>query len=338
MGQFSAYDWLFGIEQILLLYAFVTVAFVGLMSVQLYRRLQEQDAALARGQASPVGAYVILTVKTAILWVIGYRGEERERTRFVDVDVRWMDRYRTSIIFRFVPAYALYILALLVWTRPVFFDGHSYHTFKYSADLYKLFILFVLYVGSNVFFDYCSLRVTFAHLDLAQKTGRYAYYFTRNLVTVIGLFIPSQIVSCILWVYKREHPSFPDLHGNIVQNFFEETTWPYAFATGHDATQIVSGLFPGQLLITGIVFVPTLLVVSMFVVYYGFLQVTQAAKRLLLSHRLDDLCRAFLRVRLIAIFEPPDKVKGFGLCNLAFLGLLDLSIVTLLGAVASRLI
>ncbi len=28
MGQFSAYDWLFGIEQILLLYAFVTVAFV----------------------------------------------------------------------------------------------------------------------------------------------------------------------------------------------------------------------------------------------------------------------------------------------------------------------
>jgi hypothetical protein len=160
----------------------------------------------------------------------------------------------------------------------------------------------------------------------------------RNLISVCGLFVPSQIVSCVLWVYKRHNPDFPALHGNLVHQFLEVATWPYAFVTGPDATQIVSGLFPGQLLITGIVFFPTLLLISIFVVYYAFLQLTQAIKKLLLSRELDNLCRAFLRVRLIAIFEPAEKVKGFGYCNLAFLGLLDLSIVTVLGALASRLL
>jgi len=82
-----------------------------------------------------------LIIKTAILWVIGYRGEERERTRFSEVNIAWIHRYRTSIVLRFVPVYAIYILGLLVWTRPVFFDGHTYHTFRYSTDLSKLFVL-----------------------------------------------------------------------------------------------------------------------------------------------------------------------------------------------------
>jgi hypothetical protein len=180
MGHFSSYNWAAGFEQVLLLYVAFTITLVGLLSPQLYRRLQEQDFALARGHSPRVKDQVVLIVKTVVLWVIGYRGEGRERTRFADIDVNWMDRYRVSIVFRFIPVYAIYILALLVWTRPVFFDGHAYHTFKYSSDLSKLFALFILYVGSNIFFDFCSLRITFAHFALAQKTGRYAFYFARN--------------------------------------------------------------------------------------------------------------------------------------------------------------
>ncbi len=157
-----------------------------------------------------------------------------------------MDKYRKAIIFRFIPAYALYILALLVWTRPVFFDGHQYHTFRYSTDLNKLFVLFIIYVSSNIFFDYNSLRTTFSHFMLAQTTKRYAYHFTRNLLAVFGLFVPSQIVSCILWIYKREDPAFPVLHGNLFHQFLENHHLAVRLRNGprrnSDCVQPVSGV------------------------------------------------------------------------------------------------
>ncbi len=49
MGQFSSYDWMAGFETVLLLYALVTIVLVGLLSLQLYKQLQEQDDAIARG-------------------------------------------------------------------------------------------------------------------------------------------------------------------------------------------------------------------------------------------------------------------------------------------------
>jgi hypothetical protein len=337
MGPFSNYDWVMGFEKVLLVFALFTIALVGLLSLQLFKQLQAQDSALSRGVTPRTHDQVLLIIRTVVLWVIGYRGEERERTRFADVDVAWMDRYWVSIVLRFVPVYAIYILALLVWTRPVFFADGAYHTFSYSSDLNKLFVLFVIYVGSNIFFDYNSLRITFSNFLAAQATGRYAYFFVRNLLTVLALFVPSQIISCILWIYKRKDPTFPALQGDLLHQFMEITTWPYAFATGPNATQIVSDLFPGQLLITGIVFFPTILLISLFVIYSAFLRLTKAIKKVLLSHKLDKLCRTFLRIRLIGIFEPDKTKKGFGYCNLAFLGLLDLAIVTTIGVLASRL-
>jgi hypothetical protein len=62
-----------------------------------------------------------------------YKGEEREKVRFAEVGIPWMDKYRISIVLRFVPAHMVYILALLVWARPVYFDGHADHMFKYST-------------------------------------------------------------------------------------------------------------------------------------------------------------------------------------------------------------
>lgn len=337
MGPFSSYDWFMGVEKVLLFFALFTIVLVGLFSLQLFKQLQAQDSALASGVTPRTQDQVLLIIRTVVLWVIGYRGEKRERTRFADVDVAWMDQYWLSIVLRFVPVYAIYILALLVWTRPVFFVAGAYHAFGYSTDLSKLFVLFVIYVGSNIFFDYNSLRVTFSNFLAAQATGRYAYFFLRNIFTVSALFVPSQAISCILWIYKRENPAFPTLQGNLLHQFMEITTWPYAFATGPNAAQIVSDLFPGQLLITGVVFFPTILLVSLFVVYSAFLRITEAVKKVLLSHKLDKLCRTFLRIRLIGIFEPDKKKKGFGYCNLAFLGLLDLTIVTAIGALASHL-
>ncbi len=70
--------------------------------------------------------------------------------------------------------------------------------------------------------------------------------------------------------------------------------------------------------------------VSMFVVFSVFLKMTLYTKRLLLKIDLDRLCRIYLKINLVGIFEPKDKVARFGYCNLAMLVVLDLGIVTAL--------
>jgi hypothetical protein len=148
----------------------------------------------------------------------------------------------------------------------------------------------------------------------------------------------AQFVSCVLWVYKRKSPDFPALDGNFLHRFLEISSWPYAFVTRPDATQFFSVKFPGQLLITGIVFFPTLIIVTMLIVYSIFLKLAELAKSQLISRKLDNLCRLILRINLIGIFESAESVKGFGYCNLAFLVLLNGSLVALFGALVSRLV
>jgi hypothetical protein len=171
----------------------------------------------------------------------------------------------------------------------------------------------------------------------ALATKRYATPFIKNGMIAVSLFLLSEIISCILWIYKRQDPSFPTFDGNILRSFLEIALWPYAFVTGAGSAQITSGMFPGQLLITGTVFIPTIMLVLLFVTFSCFLKLTEIAKKLLLSYQLDRLCRLFLRVRLVGVFEPPEKLKGFGYCNLAFLALLDLSLVTGAGALVTRI-
>jgi hypothetical protein len=337
MGQYSSYDVVRGLERVVLFYLVLTIVLLGLLSLQLLKSLQAQDSSLARGTAGDIRSQALLIVKRTILWVFGYKGEQRERTPFNEVDLCWVNRNRSSIIFRLVPVYGLYILALVVLTRPVFFDGGAYHIFNYSKNLHDLFVMFVIYVSSNILFDYLSLRFTFSYVMQALATKRYAFLFLKNAMISLSLFSLSQIVSCILWVFKREDPSFPKFDHSIFQNFLEIALWPYAFVTGPGSAQITSDTFPGQLLITGTVFIPTILLVSLFTIFSTFLKLTEIIKRLLLSHQLDQLCRLFLRVRLVGVLEPPEKVRNFGYCNLAFLALLDLSLVTGAGALVARI-
>jgi hypothetical protein len=337
MGQYSNYDIMRGLERVILLYLVLTIVLLGVLSLQLYRSLQAQDSSLTRGTAADIRSQALLIAKRAILWVFGYKGEERERTPFSEVNIEWVIRYRSAIIFRLVPIYGLYILALVVLTRPIFLDGNAYHIFNYSKNLHELFVLFVIYVSSNILFDYFSLKFTFYCVVRALATKRYTYFFAKNALFAASLFSLSQIVSCILWVYKRQDPSFPKFENSIIRNFLEIATWPYAFVTGPGSTQITSDPFPGQLLITGTVFIPTIMLVSLFIIFSIFLKLTELIKKLLLSHQLDPLCRLFIRIRLIGIFEAPEKVNSFGYCNLAFLALLDLSLVSGAGVIATRI-
>jgi hypothetical protein len=325
MGQYSSYDVWGGIGQVVSFYAVITIALLGILSPQLYKSLRAQDPSLARGTAQDISTQTLLIVKRAILWVFGYKGEDREKTPFNAVDMEWINRNRSAIVLRLVPVYGLYILALVVLTRPVFFDGKEYHIFSYSKNLSDLTVLFVIYVTSNVLFDYLSLKFTFSYLMQSLETKRYTSSFFKNAMVAVSLFLLSQVVSCFLWVYKRQDPSFPKFDQGIIHNFLEIALWPYAFVTGPGSAQIVSAVFPGQLFITGTVFIPTIMLVSLFIIYSCFLKLTEVIKKLLLSHRLDEYCRLFLLVTLMGILDPR-KVKKFGYCDLALIVLFNLSL------------
>jgi len=87
----------------------------------------------------------------------------------------------------------------------------------------------------------------------AQTSHRYTFYFLKDIVVASVIFIFSQSVSCVLWVFKREDTSYPEIGTNVFQNFIDITIWPYTFVSGQGASEIISPLFPGQLIITGTV-------------------------------------------------------------------------------------
>ncbi|MCG6207326.1 hypothetical protein LPW26_21990 [Rhodopseudomonas sp. HC1] len=338
MGNFSSYAVIAGIEQILLLYTIAVAGLLGILSFQLYRILQAQDLHLSRGMSSNFPRQALIVVKGAIFWIFGYKGEDREKTSFNELNLEWVERNWPSIVVRLIPIYGLYILALVVWTRPVYLDDGSVHIFRYSTNLNQLFFLFVLYVSSNVVFDLLSLRFTLSCLLQALETKRYIALLLKNIFVAILLFFGAQTASCMLWIYKRQDPNFPKLEGNFLQQFAEITTWPYAFVTGPGSTEINSLLFPGQLLITGTVFIPTTLLILALIVFSSFLKATEFTKKFLLSRKWDSLCRILVRVRLVGLLEPPEKVRSFGYCNLAFVAFLDLLIVSIVSAVVSHMV
>ena len=49
------------------------------LSVQLYRCLKEQDCAITQNQDLDQREQLLEIVKRAILWIIGYKGEEGEK-------------------------------------------------------------------------------------------------------------------------------------------------------------------------------------------------------------------------------------------------------------------
>ena len=202
-----------------------------MLSVQLYRCLKEQDRAITQIQGLDQREQLLEIVKRAILWIIGYKGEEREKASVQEIDLNWINRYSGSIILRFVPIYALYIFSLLMLTRPVFIEGNQYATFLYSQDPVWLYTMLVVYVASNVIFDYLSLRFSYRPILSAQSSKRYIYYFLKDGIYAAILFLPSQIISCFLWVFKRENREFPGMQDSLLQNFWDISLWPYSFVS-----------------------------------------------------------------------------------------------------------
>lgn len=336
MSAYSTYDILNGAVLILTIFSVVVLVVLVLLSAHLYRCLQAQDAELVDGKKTDIRSDVLDVIKRTILWVIGYRGEEREKVAVKEVDLEWVSRYRVSIFFRFLPVYAVYILALVVLTRPIYQAGDGFQIFRYSENLHELFALLVIYVISNIVFDYLSLRYSLANVMDAKKTGRYVFYFLKDVAIATVLFLMSQAVSCVLWVLKRQRSEFPSFDEGLFNQFVEITLWPYAFVSGQGSSVIVSDPFPGQLLITGTVYFPTIMLGTLFLIFTLFLAAARAIKRFLISRQLDKICRLFLKVHLVGMFNPEAIGNKFRYCNYAFMALLNIGLITTISVLASR--
>ena len=69
------------------------------------------------------------------------------------------------------------------------------------------------------------------------------------------------------------------MQDSLLQNFWDISLWPHSFVSHYGATDVTGQLLPGQLLITGTVFFPTIVLVSIFDVFSVFLKMTLYTKR-----------------------------------------------------------
>lgn len=334
MGDYNAVEGLYFISTLILSFGIIILI---LLSFGLYRLLKDQDTLLDRNVAINFLDQTLDMFKQSIFWIIGYRGEGRELTPASEVNARWISKYKVSIFFRLFPIYALYIMSLVIIARPVFFENGEMHVFSYTKNLQELYGMFLAYVTANVVFDLLSLSFTLSHVIAAQRTNKYFTYLFRDVVTAFLFFMLSQLVSCALWILKREETDFPVFENGVMSSFFEITFWPYAIITDLQAGESVGALFPGQLLITGTVFYPTILLILTSIVFYTFLRLTFLIKQFLLSRNLDKFCKFLLKVKLITVFNPEEKIVQFGWCNVALLSFLNFGLTTLLAAAIAQL-
>lgn len=317
-GQVS-YDLLTGFTFITTLVILLGISIILGMSITLYRCLESQDIAISQKNDQIVVEKIARSLKSLLLAVLGYRGENREKTPISEIDEKWIFKYKYSTILRFIPIYSIYIVTLVILGKPVEIVEGSVRVINYIYDVQSLYLILVGYVLSNVFFDFISLSFTFKHVTNAVKTGKYSLYFLKDIAIASVLFLFSQIISCWFWLEKVRDSQSPSFDGNIVETFFEISLWPYAFVTNMETHSIIGPLIPGQLLITGTVYFPTVVIALILISFSSFIWISKRIKLALSNAKLEYICTKYLRIRPETVFIPSEKIADYGSCNLVLM-------------------
>lgn len=256
---------------------------------------------------------IILVVRKTILFIIGYRGGKRERTPPEKVNTFWIERYFLSIIARFCVFYLIYIQILLIITRPVRFVGGDTFLYNYAKNPGNLMIYLMIYVGSNSIFDYLSIKYTLKHLDRVHGIRSFIKYGFIDITYAILFFIGNQSISCVLWYLKRREQDVM-LTFDIIREFIDITLWPYAFVSNTQTGEMIGALFPGQLLITGTVFVPTLVIWCMISMYVILIGLSGAIKAFFRREATQRFCYKYLLYSGVNASNSEDGMK-ISFCN-----------------------
>jgi hypothetical protein len=248
------------------LWTLAIFAFFLLLSIySQYRLLNTYDKLNSYNASEEKRAQVLIShAKRMIFWVLGYQGEERERQTLDELDQRWICSNFGKILTRFAIFYFVYIWALILTTRALQIDPvtGAVRVLSYTPKQLFGFGMIGLYILSNSICDIASIYFTVKHLEKVRERPNIstaAFYLGKNLIYCFAFFLISQLFSNFIWPLKTnlDIPELDRLFSPAI------ALWPYAFILDASVSspKYLPLIFPGQLLITGTVFLPTLVTV-----------------------------------------------------------------------------
>jgi hypothetical protein len=285
--QLQSYDITKGMEFVVLWIMIIFCAALLLSIRAQYRLMNTYDVLNSLNPTKETRARVMLShIKRLLFYVLGYQGEERERQALDQLDAKWIFDNFGKILFRFVVFYFIYIWTLILTTRALWIDPSNgeVHLLNYTSKQFLGFLMIGVYILSNSLFDILSIYFTVRYLEKIRDNPRAsvaAISLLQNLCYSVGFFLLSQLISNLIWPLKTNiDVSFADriLSPSIA-------LWPYAFVldASSSSPQYLHPIFPGQLLITGTVLLPTVVVVLLFVVVTASIGAVGLLKRYLVS-------------------------------------------------------
>jgi hypothetical protein len=258
-----------------------------------YRLMNTYDALHAYKSSKEGHAQVTVShVKRLIFSLLGYQGEEREREALDQLDHHWVRKNFGRILMRFCLFYFVYIWALILTTRALLIDPTTgdVHVLNYTSKQLFGFAMIGVYILSNSVFDILSIYFTIKHLQRIHDRPNAMVaivQLSKNLGYCLVFFLLSQTVSDLIWPLKT------NIDVPVAERFFNPAValWPYAFIL--DAASVspryLPVIFPGQLLITGTVFLPALLSLMIFIVWAITNHALAPIKRRLIAYDLAQI-------------------------------------------------
>jgi hypothetical protein len=322
--QLQNYDLAKGLEFVAFWIAVILITVLVFTWPAHYRLMNAYDEALAAPKKRR--KQIILDhMRYIIFAVLGYKGEDRERQRLSQINANWVFDNFGSIFIRFSIFYFIYIWALILTTRPLLIDTATgeVHIMAFTSKAIFGFLMIFVYIFSTATFDILSIYVTLRHIERIKRSpGTFvaALLVSRNLAFASLFFCMSQVVSNVIWPLKTntEVPFTSRVFSPAI------TLWPYAFVfdTNSASPEYMQPFFPGQLLITTTVFLPTVIVMLLSLVFLISIYVLGGVKRQLIAHNLVPL-------RIQVTLGPGEKsMAQFGWLNAITIGI----VTSLLGS------
>ena len=256
-----------------------------------YRLMNTDDAVNSFRPSRERRAQVILKhAKRLLFSILGYQGEERERQSLDDLNEEWLLSNFGRILVRFCLFYFVYIWALILTTRALLIDPASgqVEILTYTSKQIFGFAMIGIYILTNSICDILSIYFTIKHLDQIRHNPRLSVavvLLLKNLAYSFGFFLLSQLVSNLIWPLKT------NIDVSISERLFSPAIalWPYAFVldASSSSPQYLHPIFPGQLLITGTVFLPTLIIVLILVFSALSIEIVKPIKAYLIAHNMS---------------------------------------------------
>ena len=235
--------------------------------------------------------FILDYVKRLIFFVLGYKGEQRERQSLDELDEHWILENYGAIFRRFCIFYFIYIWALILTTRALLIDPVTgeIQVMIYTSKQIFGFAMILVYILSGSFFDIWSIYFTVKHLRKIKQSPRAFValgYLVKNIAYSFAFFCCSQAISNLIWPIKT------NVDVSLFNRIFSPgiVFWPYAFTVDSTSAspQYLHPIFPGQLLITGTVFLPTLVVPFLAVFLLILVNILALLKRYLIANDLTQ--------------------------------------------------